>query len=101
MPLPESAALDVPALIWRLAPKDAPPSVLNAPQNWASSLAMPSVSADPPVPRSPRASYQTAARLPVVGSSAILGRNWLFAVESSLTRTPELHVAPPSSERRT
>src|SRR6266849_1995658 len=53
---------------------------------------------DSPAPRSRRESYQTAARLPVVGSSEILGRNWLFTVESSLTRTPELHVAPPSSE---
>ena len=60
-----------------------------------------SVSPGPPVPRSLRQSYQTTARLPVVGSSEIFGRNWLLAVLSSFTRTAPLQVAPPSSECRT
>src|SRR5215469_16654435 len=101
MPLPESCEFDVPALIWMLGVNVCPPSMLNAPQNCASSLGTPSVSPGPPVPRSLRASYQTTARLPLVGSSAILGKNWLFCVVSSFTRTPLLHVVPPSSEYRT
>src|SRR5712692_7642383 len=98
MRLTESAALDVPSLIWILPPHHTPPLVLKAPQNCASSLAILSVSPEPPAPRSRREWYQTAPRLPVVGSSEILGRNWLFTVESSLTRTPRLQVTPPSSE---
>src|SRR5258708_18863781 len=47
-----------------------------------------------------RQSYQTTARLPVVGSSEIFGRNWLLAVLSSLTRTGALQVVPLSSEDR-
>src|SRR4051812_23222463 len=47
-----------------------------------------------PAPRSLRLSYQTTARLPVVGSSEIFGRNWLLAVVSSFTRTAALQVAP-------
>src|SRR5258708_4452333 len=78
-----------------------PPSVLNAPQNWASSFGMPLVSPGPPRPRSFRESYHTTARFPVVGSSEIFGRNWLFVVLSSFTRTGALHVAPSSSEKRT
>src|SRR5512142_848378 len=96
--LPETCEFDVPALIWKLGVKDKPPSVLKAPQNCASSLGIPLVSPGPPVPRSARESYQTTARLPVVWSSEILGRNWLLCVLSSLTRTPALHVAPSSSE---
>src|SRR6266498_3028391 len=100
MLLPESWELEVPALICRLGVKLVPPLVLNAPQNWASSLAIPSVSPGPPAPRSLRLSYQTAASLPVVGSSEIFGRNWLLTVWSSLTRTAGLHVAPLLSEWR-
>src|SRR6266536_650718 len=98
MPLPESCEFEVPALIWKLGVKDAPPSVLKAPQNWASSLGMPSVSPAPPVPRSARESYQTTDRFPVVWSREIFGRNWLLVVASSLTRTPLLQVAPLLSE---
>src|ERR1041384_6434416 len=101
MPLPESCEFEVPALIRIFGPNEAPPFVLNAPQNCASVLGRPSVSPEPPVPRSLRASYQTVARLPVVWSSAILGRNWLFTVLSLLTRTPELQVDPLSSENCT
>src|SRR6266849_3963269 len=101
MPLPESCEFDVPALIWMFVVNVRPPSVLNAPQNWASSLGMPSVSPDPPMPRSFRQSYHTKARFPVVGSSEIFDRNWLFFVWSSFTRTGLLHVAPSSSEKRT
>jgi len=71
------------------------------PQNWASSFRMPSASPGPPVPKSLRESYQTTARLPVVGSREIFGRNWLLAVLSSFTRTAALQVAPLSSECRT
>src|SRR5712691_7474078 len=98
MPLPESGEFDVPALIWMLGVNEVPPSVLNAPQNCASSLGMPSVSPGPPSPRSALASYQPTARLPVVGSREIFGRNWLLVVRSSFTRTGALQVAPPSSE---
>src|SRR5215510_11704379 len=100
MPLPERRELEVPPLIWKFAVKLAPPLALNAPQNCASSLAIPSVSPGPPVPRSLRLSYQTVASLPVVGSSDSLGRNWLLTVWSSLTRTAPLHVAPLLSEWR-
>ena len=98
MPLPESAAFEVPALIWTFGVNEAPPSVLKAPQSCASSFGRPSVSPEPPRPRSFRASCHTTATSPVVGSSEIFGRNWLLAVLSSLTRTPSLQVAPPSSE---
>src|SRR3989442_925910 len=100
MPLWASCEFDVPALIWMLL-ANVCPSLLNAPQNWASSFGTPSVSPAPPVPRSLRASYQTTAMSPVVGSSEIFGRNWLFVVVSSLTRTGALHVAPASTEQRT
>src|SRR5438477_12939269 len=96
--LPETCEFDVPALIWIFGVKDLPPSVLKAPQTCASSLGMPSVSPAPPAPRSLRASYQLTARLPLVGSREILGRNWLLVVLSSFTRTPALQVAPLSSE---
>src|SRR5713101_239229 len=92
-----SLEFDVPALIWMLL-VNVCPSLLNAPQNCASSFGRPSVSPAPPLPRSLRASYQTTAICPVVGSSEILGRNWLLALLSSFTRTGVLHVAPPSSE---
>src|SRR5438132_1280860 len=98
---PESCEFDVPALIWMFGVNVCPAFVLNAPQNWASSFGTPSVSPDPPVPRSFRESYHTTARFPVVGSSEIFGRNWLFFVLSSFTRTGLLHVAPSSSEKRT
>src|SRR6266487_2884419 len=98
---PESCEFDVPALIWILAVKVWPPLVLNAPQNWASSFGTPSVSPEPPLPRSLRESYHTTARFPLVGSSEIFGRNWLFLVWSSFTRTGLLHVAPSLSEKRT
>src|SRR3989440_8400333 len=101
MPLPESCEFDVPVLIWMFAVKVCPPSLLNDPQNWASSLGTPSVSPGPPVPRSFRESYHTTARFPVVGSSEIFGRNWLFFVRSSFTLTGLLHVVPSSSEWRT
>src|SRR5919204_6721967 len=94
---PESCEFDVPALIWRFG-VNVWPSLENAPQNWASSFGTPSVSPGPPAPRSLRESYQTTAILPVVGSSEIFGRNWLFVVASSFTRTGALQVAPPSSE---
>src|SRR6266849_688675 len=71
MPLPESCEFDVPALIWILALNVSPPSVLNAPQNCASSLGMPSVSPGPPNPRSFLQSYHTTAISPVVGSREI------------------------------
>src|SRR5712691_4002254 len=100
MLLVESCAFDVLALMRMFGVKDAPPSLLKAPQNCASSLGMPSVSPLPPRPRSLRESYQTTARFPLVGSSEIFGRNWLFTVRSSLTRTASLQVAPPSSEER-
>src|ERR671931_593646 len=96
--LSDQAGFEVPALIWMLGANETPPSVLNEPQNWASSFGRPSVSPGPPAPRSLRASYQTTAMSPVVGSSAILGRNWLFAVASSFTRLGALQVAPLSSE---
>src|SRR6266516_2471426 len=99
--LPESCEFDVPVLIWRFEENVSPPSELNAPQNWASSFGTPSVSPGPPFSRSFRASYHTTAILPVVGSREILGRNWLFDVWSSFTRTPGLHVTPWSSEYRT
>src|SRR5712692_7074726 len=101
MPLPEACEFDVPALIWMFLPNVCPPSVLNAPQNWASSLAMPLGSVGPPCPRSLRQSYQTTATFPVVGSSEILERKWLFWVVSSFTRTGVLHVWPWSSEELT
>ena len=56
------------------------------------------MSPEPPLPRSLRASYHTTATLPLVGSSAIFGRNWLFVVASSFNRFAALHVAPLSSE---
>src|SRR2546430_453079 len=99
--LPDACEFDVPALIWIFGVKDAPPLVLKAPQNCASSLGMPSVSPAPPVPRSARESYQTTARFPVVGSSEIFGRNWLVLVASSLTRAPLLQDAPSLEEKRT
>src|SRR6266516_7851652 len=95
---PESCEFDVPALIWMFEVNVFPPSLLNAPQNWASSFGTPSVSPGPPVPRSLRESYQTTARFPLVGSSEIFGRNWLFFVLSLFTRTGALHVAPLLSE---
>src|SRR5438876_10560062 len=98
---PESCESDVPALIWMFLVNVSPPSVLNAPQNWASSFGTPSVSPGLPVPRSLRESYHTTARFPLVGSSEIFGRNRLFFVLSSYTRTGLLHVAPSSSEKRT
>src|SRR4051794_10242241 len=98
MPLCASAAFDVPALMRMLGENVSPPSVLNDPQYCASSFGTPSVSPLPPVPRSLRASYHVAARLPDVGSSESFGRNWLLVVASSLTRTGALHVAPWSSE---
>src|SRR5258708_40017033 len=101
MLFPESWELEVPALIGMLRVKLAAPLVLNAPQNWASSFGMPSVSPGPPVPRSLRQSYQTTAMSPVVGSSEIFGRNWLLVGVLSFTRTAVLHRAPPSSQRRT
>src|SRR5947207_13944912 len=97
MPLCASWEFEVPVLIWMLL-ENVCPSLLNAPQNWASSFGTPSVSPAQPLPRSLRASYQTTAMCAVVGSSEIFGRNWLFAVLSSFTRTGALHVAPPSSE---
>src|SRR5512135_3178566 len=98
MKLPEIWEFDVPALTWMFGVKDTPPLMLKAPQNCASSLGMPSVSPAPPAPRSFRVSYHTTARLPVVWSRAIFGRNWLLVVGSSFTRTPALQVAPLSSE---
>src|ERR671923_3109178 len=95
-----SCEFDVPALIWRFG-ENVCPSLEKAPQNWASSFGTPSVSPGPPVPRSARESYQTTAILPVVGSSEIFGRNWLFVVASSLTRTGGLQVEPVVSEYRT
>src|SRR5437870_5176795 len=100
MPFPESGAFEVPALIRRLELALTPPSTLNAPHNWASVSATPSVSPGPPVPRSCRLSYHDIARYPVVSSSESLGRNWLLVVASSFTRRPALQVAPPSSECR-
>src|SRR5438552_18382050 len=100
MPLCASCEFDVPALIWRLL-VNVCPSLLNAPQNCASSFGTPSVSPAPPVPRSLRESYQTTAIRPLVGSSESFGRNWLFLVASSLTRTGALQVLPESSEKRT
>src|SRR2546421_6535663 len=52
MPFPESCEFEVPALIWMFVVNVCPPSVLNAPQNWASSFGTPSLSPGPPVPRS-------------------------------------------------
>src|SRR5260370_14235986 len=101
MAFPESCEFDVPALIWMFGVNVCPPSVLNHPQNWASSFGPPLVSPGPPAPRSFRESYHTTARFPVVGSSEIFGRNWLFVVLSSFTRSGALHVAPSSSEKRT
>src|SRR5437868_417033 len=98
--LPESCEFDVPALIWMFE-VNVCPSLLNAPQNWASSFGSPSVSPAPPVPESFRESYQTTASFPLVGSSEIFGRNWLLVVLSSFTRTGALQVAPLSSEWRT
>src|SRR4051794_36683382 len=97
MPFWASCELDVPALIWIFLVNDVP-SLLNAPKNWASLFGRPSVSPGAPRPRSLRESYQTTAILPVVGSSEIFGRNWLFTVASSLTRTGGLQVEPVVSE---
>ena len=84
---PAATPSDVPALIWKLGPKLAPPSELIAPQTWAVLLA-----------GELRASYQVTARLPVLWSTARAGLNWLFVPGSSLTRTRGLQVAPSSSE---
>src|SRR5260370_8080833 len=100
MAFPESCEFDVPALIWMFALNVCPPSLLNAPQNWASSFGTPLVSPGPPVPRSFRESYHTTARFPVVGSSEIFGRNWLFVVRASFPRPPLPHLAPPSPTTR-
>src|SRR2546423_13404730 len=100
MPLWASAEFEVPALTRRFE-NVAPPSVENPAQYRASSFGRPSVSPAPPVPRSARESYHDATRFPVVGSSEIFGRNWLFDPTSWFTRTGELHVAPSSSEWRT
>src|SRR2546421_6694904 len=97
MPLCASAEFDVPALTCRFE-NVLPPSLLNPAQYRASSFGTPSVSPGPPVPRSALESYHDTARFPVVGSSEIFGRNWLLLVESWLTRTGALHVAPVSSE---
>src|SRR5258708_19777638 len=97
MPFLAWGDLEVPAAILVFWVNVCPPSVLNAPQKDASSFATPSVSPGPPVPRSARASYHTTARLPLVGSSAILGKNWLLVVLSSLPRTGPLPVLPASS----
>src|ERR1041385_8544941 len=77
-----------------------PPSSLTVAYTTASSFLMPSVSPGPWFPRSLRQSYHEMARLPVVWSSAIRGRNWLDVVASSFTRSSGLHVAPWSSEDR-
>src|SRR5438093_12394192 len=95
--LPESCEFDVPALIRKFGVNDAP-SQLNEPQTCASVFATPSVSPEPPRPRSLRESYQVTPTWPVVGSSATFGMNWLLRVVSSLTRVGPLHVAPLSSE---
>ena len=84
------SSFDVPALIWKFAPKDAPPVSLTAPQNCVLLLAA-----------SLRASCQVTATFPVVWSRDMLGRNWLLVVASSLTLTRGLHVAPLSVENRT
>src|SRR5438046_191118 len=101
MAFPESCEFDVPVLILMFVVNVCPPFVMHAPQTWASSFGTPSVSPEPPEPRSFRESYQTTASFPLVGSSEIFGRNWLFVVWSSFTRTGPLHVAPASSEKRT
>src|SRR5512142_1941681 len=98
MPLWALAELDVPALIWKLGWNVCPPSVLNVPQYCASVLGRPSVSPEPPCPRSLRESYQVMARFPVLWSSDSFGRNWLFTVLSSFTRLGVLQVAPLLSE---
>ena len=90
---------DVPALIWKLGRKLTPPSMLIAAKNCASSFGVPSLSPAPPAPRSFRASCQETAMYPVVGSTAMRGRNWLL-VRTSLTRTGVLQCRPSSSENR-
>src|SRR5260370_34349485 len=58
-----------------------PPSVLNAPQNWASSFGLPLfVSPGPPSPRSLRQSYQVTTRFPLFWSIETAALNWLFFV---------------------
>ena len=52
-------------------------------------------------PGATNASYGTPPTLPVLWSTAMLGKNWLFVPMSSLTRTGAVHVLPASSEKRT
>src|SRR5881396_919050 len=90
MPLPAVSAFEVPPLTSRFAPNAAPPLVLKAQKNWAVLLAALF-----------RASCQQTAMSPLVWSSAIRGRNWLFVVASAFTRTGALHVAPLLIDVRT
>ena len=87
-PSPESLQFDVPVLIWRFALQVSPPSVLIEAKYWKVSLPPPEL----------RVSYQVASTLPVLWSTAISGRNWVFAPPSSLIFTGVLHVAPSLSE---
>src|SRR5436190_21009113 len=77
-----------------------PPLSLTAAKNCASVFATPSRS-PAPLPESLRQSCHDTARLPVVGSSASFGRNWLRVVASSLILTGALQFVPPLSEQRT
>src|ERR1043166_9225035 len=100
MPLFAVVALDVPGPMRTLGDHVRPPLSLTAAKNCASVFARPSRS-PAPLPESLRQSCHVTARLPVVGSSASLGRNWLRVVESSLILTGALQLVPPLSEKRT
>src|SRR6266702_3104885 len=97
--LSDHAGLNGPALTWKLfGAKLAPPSVEKVAHIWASSLGIPSVSPEPPTPRSFRQSYQETATFPVLWSTATDGSNWLLTVMSSFSLAAALHVAPLVSE---
>src|SRR4051794_3305657 len=93
MLLPLSASLEGPALTRTLGKYDRPPSTLTVAYTSASSLGVPSAV-------SLRASYQARPTLPVVWSTAMLGRNWLSGL-GSFTTTGPLQVWPLLSEKRT
>src|SRR5882672_842260 len=96
------SALNVPALTWKFLEKVNPLAVGRAAtaQSCASSFTVRLVEPDP-VPRSFLASYHAKATFPLVGSTAILGRNWLNLVRSVFTLRAELQVPLSSSEKRT
>src|SRR5262245_42212896 len=94
MPLLARTAFDQPGSIVKLVQVN-PPSTVSAPKNCASSFATALVPLGK-TPLSLRASCHEQITPPVVGSTAICGRNWLRIglAGSSLTRISPLHVEP-------